>query len=268
MSDEKFEKEENLEQENIETTEDVSGDAAAEVTEEAVAEPEITADAVPNIAAEIFENGEEKKAKKSSAVIAAVVAVLVVAAIVVAGVLIVKSSNKYNKLGYINISGRTLDQVAQDANMTVDEFKAEYDLPEDMKGSTTESAAYYMIPAGTMAKMNGIEFSQLKEMLGLTDNAEITEDTPWGEAEGEALLKDYVGEANVDSFKEYYELGDEITADTKWKDIRNIVDQKALDERLAQEAAEAENTAEPTQAPKEAADTEQTAEPETATSAE
>lgn len=261
MNDEKFEKDENIEQENIEVTDETT----TEVTESVISEQEKLTEVLPDLLAESKEN---KKAKKSSAIIAAIVAILVVAAIAVAGVLVAKSSNKYNKLGYINISGRTLDQVAQDADMTVDEFKAEYDLPEDMKGSTTESAAYYMIPTGTMAKMNGIEFSQLKEMLGLTDNDEITENTPWGEAEGEALLKDYVGESNIDSFKEYYELGDEITADTKWKDIRNIVDQKALDERLAQEAAEKENNEEPTVAPEETADTEPTAEPEAKNSAE
>ena len=148
------------------------------------------------------------------------------------------TTNKYNKMGYVNISGRTLEDVAADADMTVDEFKEEYQLPEDMTGDTYESAAFYNIPTGKIAEMYGMEFSDIIELLALPDT--VTETTPWGEAEGEAPLKNYVGEESVDAFKEEYELGDDVTGDTKWKDIRNIVDQKALDQRLAQEE-EAEN---------------------------
>ncbi|MCH5185905.1 MAG: zinc ribbon domain-containing protein [Oscillospiraceae bacterium] len=144
------------------------------------------------------------------------------------------NSNKYNEMGYINISGRTLEDIAGDVGMSVDEFKAEYRLPEDMTGDTYESAAFYNMPTGKIAEMYGMEFSGVAELLKLPDT--VTETTPWGEAEGEAMLKNYVGEDAVDAFKKEYGLGDNITGDTKWKYIRNTVDQKTLEQRLEKES--------------------------------
>ena len=49
--------------------------------------------------------------------------------------------NKYNRLGYVDVSGRTVAQVAEEQGMDVDEFLEQFDLPSDMPGNTTESAA-------------------------------------------------------------------------------------------------------------------------------
>ncbi len=242
MSEEKFENEENLNEESI-NEENLNEDfSAAEVNDVPIVQESGENGEYRDFAASPVNIDVPKKSNKSAIIVVAVVAVLVVAALALVGVNFVKNSNKYNKMGYINISGRTLDEVAEASGKTLEEFKTEYKLPEDMKGNTEESAAYYMIPAEKMAEMNGITFDQLKEMLGLADNAELTGDMPWGKVEGEATLKAYVGETNIEEFKEYYGLGDEITADTKWSEIRNIVDQKALDERIAEEEKEAAET--------------------------
>lgn len=265
MSEEKFENEEDKDvQEVTENTAQVTDEGAA--AEDGFSEnSENGAPINAAVTANYGGNGAADAKKPSKAPIIAViaiVAVLIIAAVTAVGVLFAKNSNKYNKMGYINISGRTLDEVAEASGKSLDEFKTEYGLPEDMKGNTEESAAYYMIPAEKMAEMNGITFDRLKEMLGLADNAEITGDMPWGEVEGSATLKSYVGEDNVEEFKKYYELGDDITADTLWSEIRNVVDQKALDERIAEENAEKDAETETAETP--AADA-QTAETPVAT---
>lgn len=130
---------------------------------------------------------------------------------------------------YINVSGRTIGEVAEQAGYTdFNEFLTEYGLPSDLSADTTESDAYYTIPTGKIAEMYGMELDELKETLGLGDN--VTYDTTWGEAESQSPLRFYIGEEYLDAFKAEYGLGDEVTADTLWGEVRNIVDQKALDD--------------------------------------
>ena len=49
--------------------------------------------------------------------------------------------------------------------MDVDEFLEQFDLPSDMPGNTTESAAYNCIPVSKMAEMYGMDFNTIKEVL-------------------------------------------------------------------------------------------------------
>ena len=133
--------------------------------------------------------------------------------------------NKYNRLGYVDVSGRTVAQVAEEQGMDVDEFLEQVDLPSDMPGNTTESAAYNCIPVSKMAEMYGMDFNTIKEVLKFPDD--VDEDTAWGDAIGQVKLGDYVGEDNLAEFKETYGFGDDITADTLWKDVRQTVDEKS-----------------------------------------
>ena len=243
-------------EETAEAVEEVAEEAAEaveEATEEAVEEE--VAEAVEETNAEGEETVLEEAAKpavnnKLIGIIAAVVVVLAVALVLV---FFGKNIfNKYNRMGYIDTTGRTIGEVADMNGYELADFLAEFELPADMQENTYESVAYYMIPARKVAQMYGMDFAGLKEMLGWDDT--ITEDTPWGEAEGETTIGAYVGEDNVESFKEQYGLGEEITAETKWKEIRNIVDQQAKDQRIAEEEAmkEAEKA---TEAPAEGEET-------------
>lgn len=245
---------------NEESTEGVTQTIGEEISENIADEIPVVSDSAEAAAEKAFSSYSDENPKNGSKVafvIIGIVAALIIVALVVFGVMFsnVKKSNdtlnlsetlertihynKYNNLGYINVSGRDLEQVAEDAGKSVDEFKTEYGLPEDMKPNTDESAAYYMMPVSKMAEMNGLTVDQVKEMLKITD-IEITDSTPWGEVEGEVTLANYIGEEQLDSFKAFYGLGEEVTADTKWKEVRNVVDKKALEERLAEEA-ETEN---------------------------
>lgn len=227
----------NLENEVIEeTTEEVvetveeTAEEVAETAEEVVEEAaEVAAEPVVEVAEEV------KKGSKKGAIIAVVVALVIIVTAVVTSMM---DFNKYNKMGYVDISGKTVQDIADAQGVTLAEFLEAYHLPEDMPGDTTEAAAYYTIPTGIVAEMNGLDFETLKTMLKLQDT--VTEETPWGEAEGGILLADYIGGADkVDAFKEQYGLGDEVTAETPWGEIRNTVDTITLEKRKAEEAAAA-----------------------------
>ena len=186
-----------------------------------------------------IEAAEVQKKSKTGLIVGIVIAVVVVAAAIILAVVFGKNLfNKYNRMGYVDVSGRTIAQIADESGYELADFLAQYDLPADMPGSTFESAAYYNIPCSKIAEMYGMDFATLKEMLKLGDD--ITEDTTWGVAEGETTVGSYVGEDNLDEFKKQYGFGDEVTAETKMKEIRNAMDQQSRDARIASEKAQKE----------------------------
>ncbi len=186
-----------------------------------------------------IEAAEVQKKPKTGLIVGIVIAAVVVAAAIILAVVFGKNLfNKYNRMGYVDVSGRTIAQIADESGYELADFLAQYDLPADMPGSTFESAAYYNIPCKKIAEMYGMDFANLKEMLKLGDD--ITEDTTWGVAEGETTVGSYVGEDNLDEFKKQYGFGDEVTAETKMKEIRKAMDQQSRDARIASEKAQKE----------------------------
>lgn len=230
------------EQESVEAQDNTSAET---VSDENTAAQE---DFENSSAAEINNEVSPKKSKIKT-ICAVAGAVVVVAAIVLVGVF--KGPewfNKYNRMGYVDTSGRTIGEVADAAGMDLKDFLAEYQLPEDMPANTTESAAFYTIPVSVMAQMYGWDFDEMKTAYQWGD--EVTEDMTWGEAEGLTKLGVMVGEENLEAFKADYGLGDDITADTLWKDVRTIYDTKTKEMNEATEAP-TEEPAEETEAPAE-----------------
>ena len=146
--------------------------------------------------------------------------------------------NKYNTK-YIDTTGRTIDDVADQSGMTLEEFLEIYRLPKDMPGDTYESAAFYTMPVSKVSEVYGLTFEDMKEQLRLPDT--VAENDKWGDVEGEIPLGVYIGgEEYLDQFKEYYELGDNVTAETKWKNVRTIVDIRQKEEREQSEDSSTE----------------------------
>lgn len=197
---------------------------------------------------------EDIPVKSNKGIILGIVIALVVAllaGVAVMGLFIRKAP--YNYLGYINVSGNTIKDIADMQGIELSDFLAAYNLPSDMPATTDESAAYYMIPTGVMAEMYGMDFNTFKTILEIPDTVksvslrhklidmisdkfnietEINENTPWGITEGEMTLGAYVGDEDaIKSFKEEYGFGDEITADTQWKEVRNTIDKANLEAR-------------------------------------
>lgn len=143
----------------------------------------------------------------------------------------IPEKNPYND-AYIDISGRTIGEVAESVDMTLEDFLADYSLPADMPADTTETAAYNMIPLWKQAEIYGMTVDELKSTLDLPDT--VTADTPWGQALDEAPLGSYVGTGEqLEQFKEYFNLDSSVNENTKWKEIRFIVEEKNRQEYLA-----------------------------------
>lgn len=275
---------ENITPEVEEVTEEIEetaseSEATEEVVEEQIEEASDITDEITQTAQDVYENADEvledgevtteeiqevveeiiEKKKKSKAPFV-IIAIIIVLAIIAAVVVNSFGGNKYNKLGYANPDGRTIADIAEEMEITVEEFLERYSLPEDMPADTEEMAAYYSMPVKVFAEMYGVDFATFKDAYGIPEETTpavadgimgkikalfggnkivpIDENTPWGVVLDEITLANYVGEENLDAFKEYYGLGDEVTAETRYKEIRKVVEEKTME--LAAEAKAAE----------------------------
>ena len=280
-TDETGEAAENTEAANVteaENTEaaDAESDDAAEVEQEINSVEEIGSEEV--FGGEIGENEtgegeesalypedtekEEETKKKSNAPI---IAVIIVLALIVAGLAYVvfgNKGNKYNKLGYVNVSGRTIQEIADGAGIELKDFLSEYSLPEDMPSDTTEIAAIYSMPAKVyLQNMIGISYDDMKQVMNIPEETtpnepktlgekiksifvkekpqKIDENTPWYIVEGELTVGDYSG-GSVDQFKEYYGLGDDVTEETKMKEVQPQINKKTAEMLAEQQKSEQE----------------------------
>ncbi len=193
------------------------------------------------------ETVEEPK-KKSKAPIIVVIVIVVLAALCGltyrfgGGVIAVNNTsldkffyNKYNNMGYVDIYSMTIADLIEENNsyaesedeyMTLESFKERYNLPSDMRGDTNMTAMEYSIPIQTYAsEIYGTDFDTLVFEFEL-DEEDVNDQMTWGEFQGEVRLDVAIGgEEYLDEFKEEYGFGDEITADSKWKDVRTAIDQ-------------------------------------------
>lgn len=218
--------------------------APESVIEGASAESVSEGEAAPY--ADAYEGQQDTSAKKSGfipkpAIIIAIVCLC--AAVAAAAVLYIsereKNYNPYNEMGYYNTGGRTLDEVASEFTMSLEEFLEEFELPTDMRGDTYEVAAYNMMPVSRVAEMYGLDFDTMKQYFAFDDT--VTEDTPYGEAYDTIKLKDIYGES-LDNVKEEYGLDDSVTGETTWGEVRSIIEKKDYEDWLKSEA-EAESAA-------------------------
>ncbi len=246
-TDEAVEEPENTEQTFEEASEDDFSEEAEEAYERDIEE---SGELLP----EITKEPKSKKGLKIAVVIIAVVAII--GAVLAYDFL----GNKYNRMGYLDISGMTLDEMCQEIGAGLDEFKEAYGLPEDMPGDTNFNTAYNVMPVKVIAAMNYTDFATLKESFKIPDTyveeeytilgkiksvfvkneKPIDENTPWGIVQGEMTLEYAVGAENLEEFKKEFGYGDEITLETKWKEVRPAVEKASLKQRLEEEKAAAE----------------------------
>lgn len=138
-----------------------------------------------------------------------------------------QAENPYN-VNSVDITGRTVAEVAEETGMTLAEFLEDNSLPADMPGDTYETAARGYIPCGKMAEIYGMSFEEFKAAYELPDY--ITESTTYHEAIGEVTLGVYVGTDILEQFKEHYGLDADVTADTKYKEVADIILEKQRSE--------------------------------------
>ena len=129
------------------------------------------------------------------------------------------SAKKYNK-DYVNVTGKTVGDLAEEMGKSLDQFLADNKLPADMHEDTYETAAYYAKRVEDVAVDAGVTLEELKMIFGLED---INPDDMWGEVYDKVKLRNLVGEDGLEEYKKQFGLGDNITLDTTWGEIRNIV---------------------------------------------
>lgn len=249
-------------EETVETDEEVAEaieEAAEETAEDAEADAEEAEEELSEVdravaealaerdAADAAAKEDRNKKLKIAGIIAGVV--IIIAGVILSGFVskdadggmrfntysgwLPKLVNKYNHMGYVDVTGNTIGDIAESMGMNVEDFKEEFGLPKDMPASTNEMTAMYFIPASNYGSMYGLDFATMKDILHIPDTTEdgepITEDTLWGIVQGEITIADYVGDTGdgeaVKSFKEEFGFGDDITGETKWKVVRNTVDE-------------------------------------------
>ncbi len=260
----------------MEENKEFNAELQEEVVEEATLEAEETTEEIAEELAESEDETEadeececeECKEDKSKAFVIA--SILVSLVIVVLSFITSMSANKYNAMGYVDIYGQTVQDMADAEGCSLEDFLAMYQLPADMPGDTNSNAAENMIPAGVVAEEMTQYLGQIKSFVGMNENvsnfelfklisgmpAEVTESMPIGEAKGLVKLKYIVkDETELEEFKAMYGFDESVTLETEFKEIRNIVDnytkkkyeeQVALQEQLMQQIQQAaeENTSE------------------------
>ncbi|MBO5060679.1 MAG: copper amine oxidase N-terminal domain-containing protein [Clostridia bacterium] len=138
--------------------------------------------------------------------------------------------NKYNELDYVNAYNMTLQDIADDAEMTVEEFKEYFGLPEDMPADTNETAAYSYITVEKMAELHQINLDEaIAEMkMYCKGDFEITKDTLYKDVEDNMPIKNYIGDIDFEDFKAVFELDNELTEDSMFGKIRTKLQRIAL----------------------------------------
>ena len=190
--------------------------------------------------------------KKSLKKIIIGIIVLVVAVITCIVVLFLKNQekqpyNKYNNMGYLNVYGKTLEEYAEMKGYTLEEFKYQFSLPDDMPGDTYFDAAYAMMPIRVIAGQEMTDYKTLKEKLKVPDiiysesgeAVEVTDKTPWGLVRDNVLLENLYTEEEFLKMKEDYGFGEEITMQSLYRVVRPKIEEAALEARLKKEEEEA-----------------------------
>lgn len=165
-----------LENEIEETAAEVV-DTIEEVVEDAYEIIEEVAEA-PEEAIEIVEKAD--LSKQNVAIISAAITFLV--CVIIGCILYFTTFNSYNmnKDGYVT----TLAEIAEMNDMSLSEFKEEWGLPSNMRGNTTMESAQAYIPTAKFLEMSyGMTFEQFADIIGITEEDGVDENSPWGKTQ-------------------------------------------------------------------------------------
>lgn len=137
--------------------------------------------------------------------------------------------NKYNEASYINISNCTLSDAAEIYEMSVDEFKKEMGLPEDMPADTNEISAYYSLTLESYAKLMEQSADDIIEFFAqMTGGEKFDKNTLFADAEDKVLITKYFEPMTVEEIKNEYGLEDDITEETRFGEVRNTLYREIL----------------------------------------
>lgn len=139
----------------------------------------------------------------------------------------------YDEIGnkYPDLTGLTAKEFADSLGYSYDEFLMYYRLPQDMPESLNANAAMNITPLGRVCELREESFTGLKDEMGWDDSISVS--TAYGVAMDKTSLRYAIGATYLDDFKYEMGLGDDVTADTLYGDIRAQVEQKRKEMRAA-----------------------------------
>ncbi len=140
--------------------------------------------------------------------------------------------NPYNEMDCINLSNMTIGDYAYAGDIFVEEFKEIYGLPEDMPEDTNEAIALGYIPLKNFAQINNTSLEEVIDFYknGYIGTEEITGDTLIKEVDNNVKLSKLLGETPIEEFRKAFGFGDDITEETPYKSIENVLKRAMLKE--------------------------------------
>lgn len=164
------------------------------------------------------------KKKDKSGIIFNIVVILVILAIAIPGGLAAYDKLKANMPAPEEEQVMTVAQVAQEEELSVEEFLAKIDLTD--AGLTAESTADELLGKMTIvnfAKFEDTEVGEFKKMYGIEN---LADDTPWNEAQMEipmAKMAENQYDMSFEDFAAQYQLPPEITGDMTQREATAIM---------------------------------------------
>lgn len=143
--------------------------------------------------------------------------------------------NPYNEMDCINLSNKTISDYAYESDIILEEFKEMYGLPEDMPGDTNEAVAMGYIPLKKFAEISKVTLDEVIAYYkdGYIGTEEITGDTLLKEVDGNVKLAKALGDTPIEEFRTTFGFGTEITEDTPYKDVENVIKRAMIAEAKA-----------------------------------
>lgn len=146
--------------------------------------------------------------------------------------IMVDGVNRYNTLGFSNVSEMTIAEEAEEAKMPMDIYRETYNIPENMPDDTFIEVAFCLQPVSVVAVNYEMTYEEFKEYYSVPEyviresgeKIPITEDMPWGIVRDELTVQGL--HINPEDLKRAYGFGEEVTETTKWKEIRPTIEKK------------------------------------------
>lgn len=151
--------------------------------------------------------------------------------------IMVDGVNRYNTLGFSNVSGMSIADEAEEARMTMEQYRETFKIPENMPDDTFMEVAYNLQPTKDVAAAYEMTYEGLKQMYNFPEyivresgeKIPVTEDLPWGVVCDELTIENL--NMDLDALRKAYGFGEEVTLKTKWKEIRPDIEKKQAEKR-------------------------------------
>lgn len=174
-----------------------------------------------------------KSSSSSDKTINLIIAVLIIAFVAAGGYAVYSkiSNNLFDKAVSEGTAPQTVKTLARSAGMSVQEFLEENGITDGSVDGNTEASEFYNhMTVDRYAAYNGMALEDFLADCGLT--GKVTETTTWADAQLLIPLGTYIGvdptvegyEEQFNIFKTMYNLGDDVTVDTPWGEVKDTVE--------------------------------------------